>query len=139
MREHTPDTLESARRLRKSMSLPEVLLWQRLKGKPMGVKFRKQHPLGRYVLDFFCAEKRIGIEVDGVAHDMGDRPLRDLQRTAAIEAMGVSLFRLSASDVLADADAAAERIVRHCASAPPPSALRAATSPGGGGFSGALY
>ena len=134
MREHTPESLKNARKLRKQMSLPEVLLWQRLKGSPEGVKFRKQHPLGDYVVDFFCAGKRIGIEVDGISHDMGNRPARDAKRTKAIEALGVRLLRIPASDVLADVDGIADAIVRYCAQLPPPSAAgAAATSPGGGG------
>src|SRR3546814_18208556 len=65
--------LKNARRLRREMTLPEVLLWQRLKGRSQGFKFRKQHPVGIVVLDFYCAAKRTAIEIDGTVHDMGDR------------------------------------------------------------------
>ena len=70
-----------ARRARREMSLPEVLLWQRLKGSPQGIAFRKQHPIGQYRADFYCALARLVIEVDGIAHDLGDRPERDVERT----------------------------------------------------------
>ena len=138
MEDHTPDSLKSAKRLRKDMTLPEVLLWRHLRGKPMGVKFRNQHPVGSYVLDFYCAAKRIAIEIDGIAHDMGDRPARDAKRDTWLLGQGIRLVRLSASDVLGDVAAAADSVIKLCVNTPPPSALRAATSPSGGGLSGAF-
>ncbi len=134
MRDHTPDSLRAAKRLRREMSLPEVLLWQRLRGRPLGMKFRKQHPIDHHVADFYCAAKRIAVEIDGIAHEHGARPAKDARRDATLAAMGVEVVRISASEVLHDVDAAADMIVRHCAAKPPPSALRAATSPNGGGF-----
>ncbi|WP_347233084.1 endonuclease domain-containing protein [Sphingomonas glacialis] len=59
------------------MSLPEVLLWQVLRTRPDGHRFRRQAPAGDYVLDFYCAPARLAIEVDGEAHSRGDRPARD--------------------------------------------------------------
>jgi very-short-patch-repair endonuclease len=134
---HTPDALRKARKLRRAMTLPEVLLWQQLRGSPMGVKFRKQHPVGDYVIDFYCAERHLGFEIDGIAHDMGENPARDVRRDALIKSMGISIIRIAAADVLRDVEGTADAIVRRCADSPPPSALRAATSPKGGGFSGA--
>lgn len=135
MEDHSREALKRARKLRREMSLPEVLLLPLLRGKPMGVKFRKQHPVGEYVLDFYCAEKRIGIEIDGIAHDMGDNPQRDIRRDAFMASMGIEIVRIPAADVLKDVDATAESIVRFCADRPPPSAAgAAATSPKGGGF-----
>lgn len=119
------------------MTLPEVLLWRLLKGKPMGVKFRKQHPVGEFAIDFYCAEKRIGIEIDGIAHMMGDNPAKDARRDAMLRNMDIEVVRITAADVLRDVEGVADSIVRLCADRPPPSALRAATSPNGGGFSGA--
>ncbi|MBA4748760.1 MAG: DUF559 domain-containing protein [Sphingopyxis sp.] len=119
------------------MSLPEVLLWRLLRGRPEGVKFRKQHPVGDFAIDFYCAEKRIGIEIDGIAHVMGENPAKDARRDAILAEKGIEIIRIPAADVLRDVEAAAGAIVRLCADRPPPSALRAATSPRGGGFSGA--
>jgi very-short-patch-repair endonuclease len=134
MEDHTPDSLLAAKRLRREMSLPEVLLWNKLRGKPMGLKFRNQHPLDKFVVDFYCARKRVAIEIDGIGHDMGDRPERDAQRDSKLRGFGVEVLRIPAADVLRDVDEAADAIVRYCIAAPPPSALRAATSPKGGGF-----
>ena len=132
MEDHTTETLGRARRLRRTMSLPEGLLWNRLKGKPMGVKFRSQHPIGNFVVDFYCAQKRLAFEIDGIAHDMGDRPQCDLKRDAELNLLGVEVIRIAATDVLRKVDAIAESIVALCLDRPPPSALCAATSPSGG-------
>ena len=68
---HGPQsTVKKARRLRRVMTIPEVILWTRLRQRPGGFKFRRQHPAGPYVLDFFCSEARLAIEVDGMVHDM---------------------------------------------------------------------
>jgi very-short-patch-repair endonuclease len=103
-----------ARRLRKDMTLPEVSLWQLLRGQPDGVKLRRQHPLGPYVLDFYCAAAKIGFEIDGIAHEMGDRPVRDEQRDAWLRSQGVEVMRIPAADVLRSPENMAEAIVRYC-------------------------
>jgi very-short-patch-repair endonuclease len=97
------------------MSLPEVLLWQRLKGSPQGVAFRKQHPVNGYRADFYCASAKLVVEVDGIAHDMGDRPERDEVRTMRLEALGYRVVRVPAVDVLKDANAVAAAIVSFAA------------------------
>ncbi len=138
MEDHTPESLKKARKLRRDMSLPEVLLWRHLRGKPQGIKFRKQHPIGDFVLDFYCAAKRIAIEIDGIAHDMCGRPARDFSRDNWLKGEGIHVLRIPASDVLNDANASAEAVVAYCLDRPPPSAAgAAATSPSGGGFIGA--
>ena len=137
MQDHSSKALQRARKLRSTMSLPEVLLWNRLRGNPMGVKFRKQHPLGDYVIDFFCASRRIAVEIDGIARDRGDRPMRDSSRDAWLRRQGVEVLRIPAAEVLRDVAAVADAVVRYCADPPPPSAAgAAATSPRGGGFLG---
>ena len=134
MEDHSPEAMKRARRLRKEMSLPEVKLWQRLRQRPSGLKFRRQHPVGNFVLDSYCAQARLAFEVDGIAHDMGNRPARDQARDRWLEEQGISVVRLLAVDVLADGADVADAIVRRClVSVPPPSGLRPATSPNGGG------
>ncbi len=105
-----------ARALRLQMSLPEVLLWQELRGAPDGVKFRRQHPIGHYVLDFYCANAKVCVEVDGFSHDTGDRPERDLLRDEWLDAQGINVLRIAASDVLKSPAEIAQAIVRHCLS-----------------------
>ena len=101
-----------ARKLRRTMTLPEVLLWNQLRGQPRGVKFRRQHPSSELGLDFYCSDARLVIEVDGIAHDMGDRPERDKKRDAFLRAHDLETLRIPASEVLKDAAAAAESIVQ---------------------------
>jgi very-short-patch-repair endonuclease len=103
-----------ARKLRRELSLPEALLWRELRGAPEGMKIRKQHPVGRYVIDFYCAAVKTGFEVDGIAHDMGDRPEKDEERTAFLAEQGIRLVRIPAREVLADPGAIAQAIVDHC-------------------------
>lgn len=76
----SPRIVECARKLRRVMTAPEVRLWQWLRGKPSGFKFRRQHPVGRFVLDFYCPAAQLVIEVDGEAHSRGDQPARDEAR-----------------------------------------------------------
>ena len=104
-------SVRHARRLRRAMSLPELLLWKALRDRPAGLKFRRQHPCGDYILDFFCADARLAIEIDGEAHDRGDRPERDAARDAWLGKAGISTLRIPASMVLRDLDAAVAGIV----------------------------
>ena len=107
-----PGAVAQARRLRKTMTLPEVLLWKLLRGQPMGVKFRRQHPSSRVGMDFYCLDARLVIEVDGFAHDTGDRPERDERRDAWLRKHNLDTVRIPASDVLKDVDAVADSVVR---------------------------
>ena len=100
-----------ALKLRRTMSLPEVLLWRALKGRQLdGLHFRKQHPIGPYVLDFYCAEARLCVEIDGASHSAGGRPAQDVRRDAWLRAQGVRTLRISAELVLRDVDDATRTI-----------------------------
>ena len=108
---------ETARKVRREMSLPEVLLWQRLRLRPKGLKFRRQHPAGPYVLDFYCHDychdARLIVEIDGISHDMGDRPDRDELRDKWFANKGIRTLRVPATDVLKDADATAAAVAAY--------------------------
>ena len=109
----TRRTVLKARQLRKTMSKPEIMLWQILRQRPTGIKIRRQHPIGPYILDFYCPAAKIAIEVDGIAHDMGDRPERDVQRDHFLNTQGIETIRISAQEVLHDANDVADRILRY--------------------------
>ena len=66
-----------ARLLRRRMSLPEVLLWQVLRKRPEGLKFRRQFPTGQVAVDFACLERRMIVELDGQSHSKGDAGKQD--------------------------------------------------------------
>jgi very-short-patch-repair endonuclease len=97
------------------MTLPEVLLWNLLRKAPNGVVFRRQHPIGDFIVDFFCAKAGICVEIDGVVHDMGDNPERDKVRDANLKASGFEVLRIPASDVLRAPEEVADALVRYCA------------------------
>jgi very-short-patch-repair endonuclease len=103
-----------ARKQRKAPSLPEGLIWRELRGGRSGLKFRRQHPVGRYVLDFYCAAAKCGFEIDGIAHDMGARPRADAARDAFLAEQGIRVVRIAARAVLADPVAVAEGMLRQC-------------------------
>ncbi|WJY18763.1 endonuclease domain-containing protein [Alteriqipengyuania flavescens] len=133
MENHTTQSLTSARRQRREMSLPEGLLWQKLRQRPHGVKFRNHHPMGSLVVDFYCTSKKLAIEIDGISHDMGDNPARDRKRDAWLLSQGIHVVRIAASEVLRDPLEVADGLAKLCADRPPPSAAgAAATSPKGG-------
>ena len=103
-----------AGKLRREQSLPEGLLWRELRARKGGLKIRRQHPVRRYVIDFYCAAAKLGIEIDGIAHEMGDRPHRDAARDAFLAGQGIEIVRIPASDVLADYKEVAETIIALC-------------------------
>ena len=114
-----PANVKFARTLRSEMSLPEVLLWRELRGKPLGMKFRRQFPVLGYVADFACTEVRLLIEIDGIVHDMGDQPDKDVKRDAMLTDRGWQVVRIPAKDVLADVGRCAASIVALAASIRP--------------------
>jgi very-short-patch-repair endonuclease len=117
-----------ARKLRRELSLPEVLLWRELRQRPGGLKFRKQHPAGPFVLDFVCLQAGVAIEIDGEAHDRGTRPVRDEARDEWLMEQGFRTVRIPAREVLADIGAAVAHILMQCqplhrpSAGPPPRA-----------------
>jgi very-short-patch-repair endonuclease len=104
-------SVRRARLLRRNMSLPEVLLWQALRGSPNGLKFRPQHPTGPYDLDFYCSDARLAIEVDGEAHERGNRPTRDAARDRWLRDRNVETMRIPAVQILKDLEGAVRGIV----------------------------
>ena len=108
-------TIKRARALRRDLTLPEVLLWQQLRRRPGGFKFRKQHPAKPWILDFYCHEARLIVEVDGISHSMGDRPKRDEARDAHFTSLGFRIIRIPAPDVLRDPTEVAESLAALCA------------------------
>ena len=101
----------AARKQRKEQTLPEGMLWKRLRANRLGVKFRRQHPIGPYVVDFYCASARLVIEVDGSAHDNAVRLTRDRIRDSSLGELGYDVLRLAAADLLRDVDSAIAAIV----------------------------
>ena len=96
------------------MTLPEILLWNLLRKNPDGVHFRRQHAIGDYILDFYSADAKVCIEVDGLAHDMGNQPQLDAKREAWLLSQEIETVRIQASEVLKAAETIADGLVRRC-------------------------
>src|SRR5215468_7479525 len=86
-----------ARQLRREPTPTEAILWEKLRRKQLGVKFRRQMPIGPFVVDFLCAEARLIIEVDGPIHDK--QVQADRERQALLESLGLRFLRFSTEDV----------------------------------------
>ena len=106
--------IKLARSFRKAMTHAEVLLWQGLKGHSReGMTFRRQHPVGPYVADFYCAKAKLVIEVDGQIHEREDRPQRDALRDQCFAEQGIETMRLSAADIMVDAHDVSDGVIRY--------------------------
>ena len=103
---------ERARELRRTSTPAERKLWYWLRHRYLGGhKFRRQHPIDDYVLDFYCAELRLCIEVDGETHDTETAILYDARRTRFLAARGVTVLRLRNEHVDEQPDGAWDLIV----------------------------
>jgi len=101
------------------MTPAEVALWSALRGKKLGgLRFRRQHPLGPYVVDFFCVSQRLVVEVDGGVHADADRTERDAVRDGWIRQQKLRLLRVSNELVLTNM-AAALTLIETTARTPP--------------------
>lgn len=89
-----PKHFERARMLKAEMTKAEKTLWEELRGRKLnGLKFRRQHPLENFILDFYCAEEKLAIEVDGAIHDLDEQKEFDQLRTARLNELGVRILR----------------------------------------------
>jgi very-short-patch-repair endonuclease len=109
----TGKAYRQAKRLRRELTLPEILLWRQLRRRGTGYKWRKQHPAGPYTLDFYCDATKLSVEVDGAAHERGDRPARDERRDAWLAENGVETLRIQAVEVLRNLDGVLAHIAEH--------------------------
>jgi very-short-patch-repair endonuclease len=110
-----------ARALRRGETIAEERLWAELRGRRLaGWKFKRQVPRGRYILDFYCADAALVIEVDGFQH-MEDRRGRDAERTAFLESEGLRVLRLTNADVTDNLDGSLEAIFFELGQRPAPS------------------
>ena len=94
----------NARRLRREATNAERVFWSRVRNGQLGVKFRRQHPLGPYIVDFVCLQHHLIVEIDGSQHDESDQRRCDAIRTAWLKAEGYEVLRYWAWDVRRDVD-----------------------------------
>ncbi|MEO6361330.1 MAG: endonuclease domain-containing protein [Sphingomicrobium sp.] len=113
-------SVTQARTLRRRASPTEIRLWRALRLRPEGFKFRRQHPFGPFVFDFFCSSAGLAIEVDGLAHGFQQRAQRDDQRDHWAGTQGIETLRILAEDVRVNLEAVVVQIVDRCAARTPP-------------------
>jgi very-short-patch-repair endonuclease len=134
--DRTPAKTERARKLRKSMTVAEAKLWSHLRNNNMhDVSFRRQHPIGSYVLDFYSPPAKLAIEVDGGQHNEEAQANHDLLRDRWFAEKGILTLRFWNSDVLTNADGVLEAIWRAIVGRLPKGSTPTPTLPlsGGGG------
>ena len=96
--------------LRANMPKPEQVLWQRIRRKQLGVKFRRQHGIGRYIVDFYCGELNLVIEIDGDSHFSDEGKEKDTIRDAFMEALGIKVLRFTNEEVMKQTESVLERL-----------------------------
>ena len=94
---YNPSLKEKARRLRNKSTFSEILLWLKIKRKSLGYEFHRQVPLDHYIVDFYCHELSLAIEIDGSSHD--NKYEYDLKRQRILESLGVRFVRFGNIDV----------------------------------------
>ena len=103
--------IEFARQLRQTGTSSERLLWQLLRDRQRcGRKFRRQHPLGSYTVDFYCAEAKLAVEVDGSVHATGEGKRKDQVRDAWLRGEGIEVLRFGGFEVEEDTKQVLQRI-----------------------------
>jgi len=116
---YNPALRNKAKALRKAGLLHEALLWLELKNKQLhGLDFDRQKIIGNYIVDFYCAEKSVVIEVDGSSHD--NKQAEDAKRDSYLHSLGLTVIRLLAKDVLQNMDGVVAFLKNHPALAGTP-------------------
>ena len=99
----TPDVFKKAKQLRKDETEAEKLLWNRLnKNQMMGLQFRRQHPINRFIADFYCARIKLVIEVDGSIHELPENEAYDIGRSEILNDFGIIVIRFSNEQIIYD-------------------------------------
>lgn len=104
---------DRARYLRNNSSKAEIILWSALKNKALGVRFVRQKMIGNYIVDFYCKELKLVLEVDGISHD--GKQLYDENRSAYLHSHNIRVLRILNDDVMRDCDGVIEAIREYVA------------------------
>jgi very-short-patch-repair endonuclease len=109
--------LDLKRRLRSNMTGPETRLWSRLRGRQLqGLKFRRQHGIGPYIVDFYCPEQFPVIEVDGDSHADADQIPKDQLRDRYFQSLGLHVIRYINDDIMKNLDGLLENLAERLSS-----------------------
>jgi len=109
-----PELIDKRKRLRNHSTSAEITLWLMLKGKQLaGRKFRRQHSVGYYILDFYCPSEKLAIELDGAPHFTEEGRKRDEVRTRYINSLNISVIRFENVRVFEDPEGVLEEIKKY--------------------------
>lgn len=95
-----PIIFQRAKELRSRPTAAEQKLWEHLRMHPLGYKFRRQHPISSYIVDFYCHAKKLVIEADGSIHNRPDIIMNDQEREAVLRSLGLNILRFSNDDIM---------------------------------------
>ncbi len=118
---YNPRLKEVARELRKNPTLGEKILWREIRRKQLGYEFHRQMPIDEYIVDFYCHELMLAIEVDGISHETEEAKAKDAERQDRLERWGVSFLRFSDEAVMSRLDWVVREIERWIEEHPPES------------------
>lgn len=104
---------QNARHMRRALTEPELKFWNAVRAhRLMGLSFRRQMPIGGYIVDFACPEQRLIIEIDGATHSVDEQIARDNRRDAELSALGWQVIRFTNDEILHQLDEACMHILR---------------------------
>lgn len=106
--------IDNARKNRKESTVAENALWQMLRNKNIGYKFRRQHLIDRFIVDFVCFEKSVIVEVDGKYHESDEQMQADQQRTDILKSLGYEVLRFSNEEVIGNIEEVLQKIKSYC-------------------------
>jgi imidazole glycerol-phosphate synthase subunit HisF len=101
---------QNAKALRKQPTDAERMLWMHLRTRPGGHKFRRQHPAGNFILDFYCHALKLAIEVDGSVHNDAQVKLDDQERQTILENTGITVIRFTNTEIMQQMESVMNRI-----------------------------
>ena len=107
----SPEIFERAKELRENMTPAENVLWAELnRRKIKGYRFKPQHPINRFIVDFYCHKAKVVIEIDGEVHELEEQVQRDQGRSSELEAFGLKVLRFSNQDVFENLEEVVKKI-----------------------------
>lgn len=101
---YNPKLRKRARELRNNSTFGEVLLWKQIKKRKLGFQFHRQVPINYFIVDFYCHELQLAVEVDGSVHDNPQQQAKDFERQYRLEKLGVHFIRIADTDVKKNLD-----------------------------------
>lgn len=104
------EIFQIAERLRRDMTVTEKMIWQRVSNKQLGVRIRRQHPIWKFIADFYCHEVKLVIEIDGAIHSLFENKEYDISRDIILKEFQIEILRFTSDEVINETNLVIERI-----------------------------